>query len=232
MQAFERAAAASNMMMDTQSPAPVRQTRTKTRLKTANSDSEPASAEGIVQKVHQSLLKAPSTPNLNWKTGCPVTPRSAAPTTPATATSSGSTLSLPGGALRPLGTFHSAQAGAPLKRTVPAAPSSANSKLAHLNRTNSAEEVRRGMLDLVEEKRRKREEKLRQVQLQRELREKERADKYAKQLADKEEKARAEALRKQALKERKDREAENKRALEEIQRNLKVQALRDAEKAR
>lgn len=215
--------------MDTQSPAPQRQTRTKTRLKTHDTGPDGAAgAESFVQKAQRSLLKAPSTPNLAWMSPC--TPQH-----------SGSTMSLPGLTAIP-SRVQSMQA--PKRMPSSATAGNSISKLAHLNRPasankataskreSSAEDVRRGLLDLAEEKRRKREEKLKQVQLQREQREKERADKYAKQLQEKEEKARLEAERKRLAKERKDREAESKRALEEIQRNIKIQALKDAEKAR
>lgn len=241
--AFERCA-----QMGVPSPAPMRTTRTKTRQKTESADlttkaSATGGVESAIPKVHRSLLKAPSTPNLALKSigmayGTPSTP---------SRQHGGSTASLPAACNVgvPSTGYYSTQAAKRVGST--SGPGGTNlaastSKLAHLNRPasavkssgreTSAEDVRRGLQDAADEKRRKREEKLKQVHLQRELREKERADKYAKQLQEKEEKARLEAERKRQLKERKDREAENKRAVEEIQRNLKMQALKDAERAR
>lgn len=225
VEAFERHALQE---VAQQSPVPVRSTRTKTRAQDPSIEED---VESAVQKAQRSLIKAPSTPNLAWKSGLP------APSTPQQRlqqfSASLSTLNGVPGA------FHSANAPKRLPST-----SSATSKLAHMNRPasakapsvaqreSSAEDVRRGLKDLADEKRRKREEKLKQVQLQRELREKERAEKYAKQLQEKEEKAQQEAERKRLLKERKDKEAEQKAAQDKIQRQVKMQAAKDAERAR
>lgn len=78
---------------------------------------------------------------------------------------------------------------------IPSTSSSATSltsKLAHLNRPasaskvshmrDSAEEVKKGLQEQADEKKRKREEKLKQVQLMREAKEKEKLDKLKKQM--------------------------------------------------
>lgn len=238
--AFERHA-----QQEVPSPAPVRTTRTKTRQQTVDAQPPPSGEASAVAKGLRTFLKAPSTPNLVWKSGLNAPAATGTPSTPSRQ-HGGSTASLPATAGAVGGTtYYSTQAPKRVGTSTGAggaALSASTSKLAHLNRPasavkasgreTSAEDVRRGLQEAADEKRRKREEKLKQVHLQREQREKERAEKYAKQLLEKEEKSRLEAERKRQLKERKDREAESKRALEEIQRNLKMQALKDAEQAR
>lgn len=109
-----------------------------------------------------------------------------------------------------------------ISKSITKPPTSGRTTPSH-SRDASVEDARRGLQILAEEKKKKREEKQKQAQLQRDLKEKEKREQTEKLAKEKEDKCKRlmqekDLAREKIAKERKDREIEHKRILEEQKR--------------
>lgn len=108
-------------------------------------------------------------------------------------------------------------------------PTSGRTTPSH-SRDASVEDTRRGLQLLAEEKKKKREEKQKQAQLQRDLKEKEKREQTERLAKEKDDKCKRlmqekDLAQKKQAKERKDRELEHKRILEELKRAEEIKKL-------
>lgn len=193
------------------SPIPQRQTRTKTRAKQAKENCQPDIQENTEQNlmeiVKPKLIKEKLiTPLIGRQIGRLLTPSQPSYTTPGIG---GIIKKQPSSTSKVIGIQKTLQSAVTKTSLIP------TNRTPSQSRENSVEDLKRYGLKLqeqIEERKKKRELKQQQVQQVRERKEKERADNLKRIMEERDEKARRKAT-----------EADQKRQLDEINRQLKLQ---------